>query len=173
MIGLDIADHAVAYALAVGLLDRGVAANLEAGPADALAAAVLAPTDLIISTGCVGYVTQSTFGHVLEALDGGPLPWIACSVLRIFAYDQIAETLAAHGLVTEMAVSPTFAQRRFASPDEEAHAVGLIAARGLDPTPEISTGCYQANLFVSRPAAEAAQQPLAALLGCEAVRVAG
>lgn len=165
--GLDAADQAVRYAQDIGLIDDGIVANLETDPPSPLPP--LRSIDLLICTGCVGYVTHRTFERLLAALPGPP-PWIACSVLRMFAYEEIAATLAAHGLATEMTV-PTFAQRRFVSPEEQAHAEAQIRARGLDPAGRESNGWYHANLFVSRPPADIAHQPLSAILGCPTVRL--
>src|SRR5690606_23924203 len=61
IVGVDCAEKAVDYAAATGLLDAGVVADLESQPPSPAAAEQIAPADLIISTGCVGYVTDTTF----------------------------------------------------------------------------------------------------------------
>ena len=66
VIGLDIAQNAIAYATASGALDRGFAVDLEsADPTQALADE-LAGVDLITTTGGSGYVTEWTFKRLLD-----------------------------------------------------------------------------------------------------------
>ena len=51
VIGLDQAENAIAFAEEVGLLDEGLAVNLETEPLSASAKEDLAPVDLVTSTG--------------------------------------------------------------------------------------------------------------------------
>ena len=63
VIGLDQAQNAISFAEKVGLLDEGLAEDLETGPLSARGKEELAPVDLVTSTGCVGYVTEKV-SHV-------------------------------------------------------------------------------------------------------------
>jgi hypothetical protein len=165
VVGVDCAEKAIDYAAAAGLLDAGVVADLESQPPSSAAAEQLAPVDLIISTGCVGYVTDTTFERILsEAAEPPPLPWVACFALRMFSYEPIASTLADHGLVTEKLEGVSFLQRRFESADEQAHVLRQLDALGVDPTGKEDQGFYHAEFFLSRPTAEAAARPLASIM---------
>jgi SAM-dependent methyltransferase len=117
--GLDQAKSAVAYGEKVGLLDEGLAVNLEMEPLPEAARENLALVDLVISTGCVGYVTEKSFESLLPALTQGQLPWIGNFVLRMFPFDSIEETLNDWGYVTEKLECRTFVQRNFASAEEQ------------------------------------------------------
>jgi SAM-dependent methyltransferase len=76
MVGVDPADRAVSYAIDAGLLDAGVATNLEKGEPTAKDVEAIETADLVISTGCVGYVTEISLERLLEAsLDSRP--WMA------------------------------------------------------------------------------------------------
>ncbi len=164
--GLDIAQQAIAYGSAIGLLDTGFAEDLENDEPSAGCSAELSRVDLIATTGGVGYVTDRTFDRLLRpAADrAGEPPWVAALVLRMFPYDDIATTLAGHGLVTERLDGVTFPQRRFADADEQIAAVRAVGARGLATSGLEDDGGYHADLFVSRPPSEVARQPLKALL---------
>ena len=165
VVGIDCAEKAVDYAAATGLLDAGVVADLESQPPSPAAAEQLAPVDLIISTGCVGYVTDTTFERILsEAAEPPPLPWVACFALRMFSYEPIASALAEHGLVTEKLEGQSFLQRRFESADEQAHVLRQLDALGVDPTGKEDRGFYHAEFYLSRPADEVAARPLASIL---------
>lgn len=78
MVGVDPADRAVSYAVDAGLLDAGVATNLENSEPTSQDVAAIENSDLIVSTGCVGYVTEISLERLLEAiLDSRP--WMAHS----------------------------------------------------------------------------------------------
>lgn len=162
VLGIDLASRALAYAEAVGLLDASWAQNLESEEPSAGLTAGMADVDLITSTGCVGYVTEKTFGRLLDAAPDDP-PWVATFVLRMFDYSQIAAVLAERGLVTERLEGVTFEQRRFASPHEQASARAAVQERGLDPRGKEDDGWFHTEFFLSRPAGDAGV-PIADLL---------
>ena len=70
VIGLDQAEHAIEFAEEVGLIDEGLAVNLETEPLPGPVKEELAQVDLVTSTGCVGYVTEKTFERLLADLHG-------------------------------------------------------------------------------------------------------
>jgi hypothetical protein len=160
VIGVDVADQAVGYAHAVGILDAAMPENLEDAPPSRVLSQALDGVDLVASTGCVGYVTERTFEHIIAAADGEAPPWIASFVLRVFPYDAIERTFAKHGLVTERLEGAAFAQRRFASGDERDHALAALRRLGRDASDLESDGHYYAEFFLSRPAEEARAMPL-------------
>jgi len=116
--------------------------------------------DIIVSTGCVGYVTSRTFERVLKAASSGRSPWVASFVLRMFPFDEIAATLTNYGLVTELYEGANFVQRRFASRDEMEATIQAVEGRGLDTSGREAEGLFNANLFVSRPREEIERRPI-------------
>lgn len=165
VIGLDVASDAVAYGQRVGLLEQGFSCDLEHGdPPDALAPAVRG-ADMLTITGGVGYVTERTFGRLLDAAMPGTTPWVVSFVLRMFPYDGVADALAQYGLVTERLEGRCFPQRRFASEEEHDAALHDVRIAGGDPTGLEDNGRYYAELYVSRPAHHVAQASLQELLG--------
>ncbi|MGI8938358.1 MAG: hypothetical protein ACR2JF_09140 [Iamia sp.] len=150
MLGLDISDEAVGYAVDVGLLDGGIVADLESDDAPASAVETMAQADLVTVTGGVGYVKERTFDQIVDASDGTP-PWVAALTLRWIGFDAIAETLEGHGLVTERVEGYAVRQRRFADASERDHAFSELDARGLEPSEMEQDGWHCAELFVARP----------------------
>ncbi|MEV6067125.1 class I SAM-dependent methyltransferase [Nocardia sp. NPDC052001] len=148
-LGMDASGVALDYARNAGLLHDTVHADLEAGDPTEAQRRVLATADLVISTGCVGYVTEHTLLRVARA-HGGKLPWMAHFVLRMFSFDPIAAHLAALGYHTELAPG-AFRQRRFASPEEQAQVCNALAANGIDTQGYESDGWLYAQLHLSRP----------------------
>jgi hypothetical protein len=164
VIGLDVSANAVRYAEACGILDRGLAIDLENRDPTPEEAAILADVDVIVSTGCVGYVTAKTFQRIAKVARKGRAAWAANFVLRMFPFDNIAATLAGQELVTERYEGATFVQRRFANREEMESTIKAVEGRGLDTDGYETEGLYHSNLFISRPAEEIARRPIQELV---------
>ncbi|HEX5046591.1 MAG TPA: class I SAM-dependent methyltransferase [Gammaproteobacteria bacterium] len=160
-IGFDASRPAIRYAERVGLIERGIVANLEAGALAPSDAASLAEVDVILSTGSVGYVTDKTFRALLRAI---PHPWIVSFVLRMFPYDALTGLFAEHGLVTERLASAVFVQRRFRDVSELNSTLEQLACRDIDTDGFESDGLLRAELFVSRPREDVEAAPLESLV---------
>lgn len=157
-IGLDIAAPAIRYANEAGLHIDGVAADLENSTLSTSDAAIIAPANVLLSTGAVGYVTHRTYSRLLDALPAQP--WIISFVLRMFPYDQFIAAFAERGLVTEKLAGSTFVQRRFRNEEEFERSLNALKARGIDTSGFEADGLFQAELFVSRPESDAKAMPL-------------
>lgn len=164
IIGIDPARSAVTYAERSGALDQGIAVDLEHAQPPDNAVDDLAAVDLVMSTGCVGYVTGRTFEQLAVCAENGTRPWIASFVLRMFPYDEIADALASQGLVTEKLDGATFIQRRFRDDEELQGVLDTLERLGIDPTGKEADGCYHAEFYLSRPKAVARAMPLDTLL---------
>ncbi|WP_019633473.1 hypothetical protein [Actinomadura atramentaria] len=147
--GLDASRDALDYGLAAGFLDDAVHADLETRDPTPGQRARLARADLVVSTGCIGYVTERTIARVVEAQDGRR-PWMAHFVLRMFPFEPVADVLDRAGYTT-VSDERLFAQRRFATDDERSDVLDTLAARGIDPTGHETDGRFYARLHVSRP----------------------
>jgi len=164
VIGLDLAENAISFGEEVGLLDDGLAVNLETGSLSVQAGEILSSTDLVTSTGCIGYVTEKTFNNILPAIMAGRTPWVANFVLRMFPFGAIEETLGNCGYVTEKLEGQTFLQRSFASSEEQEQALDQLREQGIDPTREETDGNLVAEFYLSRPKADVDKMSLETLL---------
>ncbi len=164
VIGLDQSENAIAFGEESGLLDEGLAVNLETEQLSALAKEKLAPVDLVTSTGCVGYLTEKSFDRLLPAVTEGHQPWIANFVLRLFPFDAIANSLSKWGYVTEKLEGQTFFQREFASDDEQEQVLEQLRDQGVDPTGKETEGHFLAEFYLSRPLMDATEVPIERLL---------
>lgn len=160
VIGLDQAKSAIAFAEEAGLLDGGLAVNLETEPLPGPAEEELASVDLVISTGCVGYVTERSFDRLLPAVTQGRPPWMGNFVLRLFPFEPIEASLNDWGYVTEKLECQTFVQRRFASAEEQERVLDQLCDRGIDPTGKETEGHLLAEFYLSRPANEVTEAPV-------------
>jgi hypothetical protein len=157
-VGLDVSAPAVAYAERVGLIERGIVANLETSPIEAHDAEKLEDVDVILSTGSVGYVTDKTFSTLLDVMPR--TPWIISFVLRMFPYDDLASAFADRGLITERLASAVFVQRRFRNVEELNNTLGQLSCRGVDTSGFESDGLLRAELYLSRPQKDVEAAPL-------------
>ncbi|MEU1980575.1 class I SAM-dependent methyltransferase [Nocardia sp. NPDC019395] len=148
-IGMDASGPALEYGYAAGLLDAVVHADLEAADPTDEQRAILASADLVISTGCIGYVTEKTIARIATA-HPDRRPWMAHFVLRMYGFGPIEAELAALGYRTER-MPGEFAQRRFASDAERAQVLENLTANGIDTAGLEDEGMLYANLYVSRP----------------------
>ncbi|MFE7743797.1 class I SAM-dependent methyltransferase [Nocardia sp. NPDC057455] len=148
-LGMDASRPALDYAREAGLLHDVVHADLESGEPAEEQRALLATADLVVSTGCIGYVTEKTLTRVATA-HPRRRPWMAHFVLRMFDFAPIEAELAALGYRTEQAPG-LYEQRRFASPAEQAQVLNTLSANGIDTTGREDQGWLYANLYLSRP----------------------
>lgn len=151
MLGLDVSQAAIRYAIDARLLADGWAEDLESDEPSAALGAGIADVGLVLCSGGVGYIGPATFGRILASVEEPHDLWLVVFVLRIFDYDPIASVLAEHGLVTEK-LPGTFRQRRFTDAAEQDAAVREVRRRGLDPAGVEDSGWLHAECFVTRPA---------------------
>ncbi len=165
VVGIDVAENAILYALRIGLVDEGFAENLEEDePTDALGKAVAA-ADLLVVTGGVGYVGESTFGRLLDRMtEEGNAPWVATFPTRMVDYGPITELLSRYGLLTEKLPERTFPQRRFEGADEQEYVLGELESMGIDPDGREAAGYYHSEFYLSRPPEQASEVPIEELV---------
>jgi SAM-dependent methyltransferase len=162
VVGVDVSQPAIDYAVEAGLLVDGVVADLERDALTAEDGARIAGVDLVTVTGGVGYVNDRTFDQILGAAD--ETPWVAALSLRWINFEPIAETLDAHGLVTERLDGYVVPQRRFVDAAEERFVIDQLVSQGIEPTDVERNGHHGAQLYLARPARFAAERPLKELL---------
>ncbi|MPZ80347.1 MAG: class I SAM-dependent methyltransferase [Actinophytocola sp.] len=148
-IGLDSSAPALEYAHAAGFIDDAIPADLERDAPTEHQAALLAGVDLVVSTGCIGYITERTIARIADMPDGRR-PAMAHFVLRMFSYEPIAESLAALGYRTT-GVAGMVKQRRFADPREQEQILDALRANGVEPHELETEGWLCAQLYFSEP----------------------
>lgn len=147
--GLDASNSALSYAREAGFLDDTVNADLEANDPTPQQRDRLSGADLVISTGCIGYVTERTLVRVVLA-QGDRRPWMAHFVLRMFPFDPVEDALAGLGYRTTR-VDEVFKQRRFADAQEQALVLDRLSEIGVDARGLEEEGRLYAQLYLSRP----------------------
>jgi hypothetical protein len=151
-IGLDTSEEAIDYASEAGIIDKGIATNLEDQALTPQDAAALASVDLVLSTGAIGYVGAPTFNRILDASRNRP--WFAVFALRMFPVAEIVSTLKKRGYAVFKLHGETFRQRRFANREERGEVLARLEDLGVDPANRESDGWLHAEFFVARPEGE-------------------
>jgi SAM-dependent methyltransferase len=148
-VGLDASRPALSYAVSAGFVDDALHADFENEEPGERERELLAGIDLVISTGCIGYITEKTISRIVEAQDGRR-PWMAHFVLRMYPFEPVEAVLDAAGYRT-VRHEGVFRQRRFAGEKERADVLGTLSSAGLDPGGLESDGWFYAHLYISRP----------------------
>lgn len=155
VIGLDVAENAIAYGVSAGMLDEGFAENLEDNEPSRKLRSLVSEADLVTVTGGVGYITGRTFERLLDSLPEGEKPWIAVLALRWVDFEPLAKLFSRYGYVTERLEGRTFEQRRFADESEREYVCEELSKMGVDPEGKEREGSYHAHFYLARPADEA------------------
>ncbi len=152
-IGFDSANNAVDYAKEIGILAGAFSGNFEnatGGDNPFLTNPNAAQNiDMILSTGCVGYVTERTFAGILDQPESARPKIVASYVLRMFDYGPIARCLADRDYETKRLVGQHFRQRRCANQGERDLVLSQVTEHGLNPYTDEVDGYLCADLYLS------------------------
>ena len=162
VVGVDVAAKAAAYAENTEIIDDTIIADFETQSLNARHHQILDDADMIISTGCVGYISEKTIEKLIDASEDCE-PWMAHFVLRMFSFEPIKEALAEKGYVTARGTHP-IPQREFVSELECEQVLERLAGMGIDPSGFETEGSFYADLYVSRPLTDTNLVPSSALI---------
>ncbi len=157
-VGMDSAAPAIQFGLDAGLLDGGIGRNLEDPDVHPTKTDLqwFRSSNLLVSTGAIGYVTETTLSKVLPHLgqdhpDGfGPLAVV--SILRMFEVEPIASAFERSGLRLTSVPGVRLPQRNFVDQAEQISVCRLLHERGINTSNYEDEGKLYADLFVAAPA---------------------
>lgn len=146
---LDISANALDYALEAGIVDSVMSANLEDRAPTPREEGILARADCVISTGCIGYVTEKTLLRIIDTC-GAQRPWMTHCILRMFALEPFEGALRSRVYRVQRLSQPV-PQRRFASQEEQESVIRQVEELGADPSGYESTGWLYATVLNAIP----------------------
>ncbi len=149
MVGADVSKHALDYALKTNLINKKLCGNLEQRTLTENETQAIENTDLIISTGCIGYVSHQTIKELLNSLKPKQ-PIMAHFVLRTISFEKIEQEISKNGYKTYKSKIP-FRQRQFASKEEQASTLSRLKEMELNSEHYEAEGNYYAHLYISLP----------------------
>lgn len=147
---LDISVNALDYALEAGIVDTVLSADFENRVPTSREAGILARADCVISTGCIGYITEKTLLRIIDTCKTRR-PWMTHCILRMFALEPFEDALRSRGYRMQRLKEPVL-QRHFASQDEQDSVIRRLEELGVDPSGYESTGRLYATVLNAIPA---------------------
>lgn len=155
---IDISEPALKFSENTGLCKKGICVNLESGN---LPINEMPRSDLIIATGCVGYIGYKAFSSLfelikkqqsesdLEVSEQGPV--FAFSVLRIFDMEKIEKTFDHYGYSLVKSDLKPIRQRRFSDMEEKHKTISLLHGKGIDTKWLEDDGHFYADFYIASP----------------------
>ncbi|MDG2304489.1 MAG: hypothetical protein P8R42_07495 [Candidatus Binatia bacterium] len=157
VVGFDSSESAIAFGQATGLLDAGIAHDLEQPGVSATPAErqIVRSSNLLVSTGAVGYITERTFSQVLAELGkdhpGEFGPAAVLTVLRMFDIEPIERCFANAGLEFAPLPGVLLPQRAFADEQEKNEIISILSDRDIDTEGAESDGVLFAEVWLAAP----------------------
>ena len=165
---IDTSSQALRFAEDMELCTQTFCINLEQDEVSSNASRQLGVVDMIIATGCVGYIGHKSFMKLFEAINHRakseqnqyesknssgiiPKPLFAFSVLRIYPVDEIQKVFEKNGFVLIKSKIPPFRQRHFADNQEQTDIISLLKERDVDTTSLEDDGYYWSNFYLGGP----------------------
>ena len=155
---IDISEPALRFSENTGLCKKGICVNLESGN---LPIKEIPQSDVIIATGCIGYIGYKAFSNLFELIKRrqseydssfpkkGPI--FAFSVLRIFDMEKIEKTFEHYGYSLVKTDLKPIKQRRFSDLEEKHKTISLLHNKGIDTKWLEDDGHFYANFYIASP----------------------
>jgi len=153
---IDISQPALEFSENVGLCKKGICVNLES---ENLPIQDLPQADMIIATGCIGYIGYMAFSNLfelikkqqsesnLESSEKGPV--FAFSVLRMFDMEKIQKVFDYHGYSLVKSDIIPIRQRRFSDSEEKYKTIYLLHDKGIDTKRLEDDGHFYADFYIA------------------------
>ena len=154
---IDISNPALQFSEDVKLCKKGICVNLET---DGLPIKEIPSLDMIIATGCIGYIGFKAFSNLFELIKkqqskspGSEIakPIFAFSVLRIFDMEKIQKTFDYYGYSLVKTDLDLIRQRRFSDSDERRQTISLLNSKGIDVKGFEDDGHFYSHFYVASP----------------------
>ena len=157
---IDISEEALKFSEEMNLCERGMNIDLEAEKLNLLES--LPKMDLVIATGCVGYIGYRAFLNILKAIKNRQsnyiesekkyiAPVFAFSVLRMFNMEDIEEVFKMYGYSVIKSDIKPMCQRRFSGPKEKGQTVSLLHEMGISTKGYEDEGNFYADFYTAKP----------------------
>ena len=154
---IDISQPALKFSEDVQLCKKGICVNLETGN---LPVKDIPESDMIIATGCIGYIGYKAFSNLFELIKrqrsmheqpDSQSPVFAFSVLRIFDMEKIEKTFDHYGYSIVKSNLKPIRQRRFSDADEKNKTVSLLHKKGINTKWYEDDGHFYADFYIASP----------------------
>ncbi len=156
---IDISEEALKFSEEMNLCERGINIDLEDEKLNLLEP--LPKIDMVIATGCVGYIGYKAFLNLLKVIKNRQSnsneseteyvpPIFAFSVLRMFDMKDIEEVFKIYGYSIVKSDIEPIRQRSFSDPKEEAQTILLLHSMGINTKNYEDDGNFYADFYIAR-----------------------
>lgn len=155
---IDISKPALQFSENVQLCKKGICVDLEKEDIETNG---LPKFDMVIATGCIGYIGYKAFANLFEFLkkqhsdlaeqDIQNDTIFAFTVLRIFDMEKIQKTFDYYGYSLVQSHLKPFRQRRFSNSDEKQKTISLLHKNNIDTARFEDDGHFYSDFYVASP----------------------
>ena len=156
---IDISEEALKFSEEMDLCERGVNIDLEAEKLNLLES--LPKMDVVIATGCVGYIGYKSFSNILKVIKNRQsnsieseteyvAPIFAFSVLRMFNMDDIEEVFEMYGYTVVKSDIEPIRQRSFSDPKEKAQTISILHDMKINTKKYEDDGNFYADFYIAK-----------------------
>ena len=163
--GIDIAGNALAYAAALGFVDRAYPENLVEDAPSAGLARYLQGAHLVVESGALGVLLPAAFARVLDCAGGERPPWFLYSPRPDVNWSALHELWAERGYRTESFLGAPVRYRKPLEAQEGADMRRRSRAFGKPDEAIMRDGYFLVDMTLARPEADIDNPPLAQLRG--------
>ena len=161
--GVDIAGNAVAYAAALGFVDRAFPENLvDHAPSDGLAR-FLQGAHLVVESGALGVLLPQAFARVLDGAGGESPPWFLYCPRPDVNWSALERLWAERGYRTESFLGAPVRYRKPLKAQEGADMCRRARGLGKPDDAIMQDGYLLVDMTLARPEADAGNPPIARL----------
>lgn len=156
---IDISEEAIKFSEEMNLCERGINVDLEAEKLNLLES--LPKIDVVIATGCVGYIGHRAFSNLLKVIKNRQSnsiesekeyidPIFAFSVLRMFGMEGIEEVFETNDYSIVKSDIKPIRQRNFSDSKEKIQAISLLHGMGIDTKKYEDDGNFYADFYIAK-----------------------
>jgi hypothetical protein len=156
---IDISEEALKFSEDMDLCKRGMNVDLEAEKSNLLES--LPKMDVVIATGCIGYVGYRGISNLLKVIKNRQsnsieseteytAPIFAFSVLRMFDMVDIEKVFEMYGYSIVKSDIKPIRQRNFSDPKEKAQTLSLLHDMEIDTKKYEDGGSFYADFYIAR-----------------------
>ena len=156
---IDISEEALKFSEEMNLCERGINVDLEAEKLNFLEP--LPKMDVVIATGCIGYIGYKAFLNLLRVIKNRQsnsieseteciAPIFAFSVLRMFDMEDIEEVFEMYGYAIVKSDIKPIRQRNFSDPKEKAQTVSLLHDMKINTEKYEDDGNFYADFYIAK-----------------------
>ncbi|AJW70709.1 hypothetical protein [Nitrosopumilus adriaticus] len=156
---IDISEEALKFSEEMNLCERGMNVDLEDDKLNLLGS--LPKMDLIIATGCVGYIGYKAFLNLLKVIKNRQsnskesetvytAPIFAFSILRMFDMKDIEEVFEMYDYSIAKSDIEPIHQRSFSGPKEKEQTISLLNNMEINTKEYEDDGNFYADFYIAR-----------------------